>query len=747
MLRDLTQFVLAVVLATAAGAQPAVVVLPQPPLDPSTTTLLELRGPAGTRPWQIELGAGTLPVPVGGPPPWTLRCADPALWCQDLLLTAERAEPWPFPIFQRARLSGRLPASAARGADGRVVVQGWVAYVEDESPMLFVLDLAVEQGGFAADVPFAIADLRIAVPGAAPIYRWGVEPNERGAIDLGELDLAAGGSLSGFLVAPDGGAVAGGGVVIEPLSAAAEPSVVEKLSRLGRRTEADEDGFFQLLGIPPGRYRLIARGRGLERTLPAIEIEADGEVHLRRLELHGGLTLAARLVPPTPPEGGLWGLRVLGSGPQPIEREVSASGETTFRDLAPGAYEIAVVSPAGEMRLVDRVAVLADTTRELRVDQVRVDGSVRLGREPLVARVVVETGRGDSTSFESGGDGRFGGWLPAPHRHFLRLRVLAPQAGLDRTLELAGADVVLADDLLRLDLDLSQRRVHGRLIDDSGQPVADASVEAWDAWLPAAEGRTDDEGHFGLEGLEAGSYWITARHSAAGAADPVRVELRDEDEEVELLLAARPLRTLAGSLVAADGLPVAGAKLSVTSVGSPFNDFVESDASGRFAARVVAGAPAVSVVVLAPSRALWAGCRLLTGDDLTVRLPPGPSGRLRIVVEGDDRLPPAAGNLVLVSESGGVISADVRSLWGEAEVQVLGPGIAAETVTALAPGQWAAGLVDEPGWKVVGETCGQPPGGGLASRTLLPSSEEILHVDLRGLQEARLHEGGKRASR
>lgn len=738
--RGTTAGLVSLLLAVAAVAQPSVTVLPQPSLGPAEGTTLEITG--GADPLQIEvpLREQILELPVAGSPPWKLRCADPAFWCPDLLLVDEPGDPRPFPIFRRASLVGSVPRRVAGEPVEGIVIQGWVEYRAGEDPLLVVLDLAVEDGTFRAEIPHAPLDLRIAIPGAAPLYRWGVQPDEDGTLDLGELAPVRGGSLSGFLTTPGAGTTAGATVELEPLAAAVPPQVSQRLGRMEYRTTADGSGFFQLTGMVPGRYRLLARQGELRAGPEIVEIDADEELHLRRLPLRGPHTLRVRLVPPAPSEEERWIVVFYGAETETREEAASGAGEVTLDGLAAGTYTLAVLTPRRDRLLERQVAVHGDQTLELRTDRIPMRGEVRLGGDPLLARLIVETGDGDATQLETDRHGILSGWVPRPKRPFLRVRVQAAHLDVDRTLELVGDEVEIEDGVLHLDLDLSQARVTGTVVDELGRPVAEATVQAWNGWLPAAETVSDLEGGFRLDGLDVGSYWVTVRHPGRGAAEPVQVRLPESDSTAEVVLGLRPLQPVRGSLLAADGSPVSGARLSITSVGFPFNDFVATGADGTFEASVVAGTSLVSTVVLAPSRFLWATCQGLPGDELVVSLPAGPSGNLRLVMEWDETLPPVAGSLFLASESGGVVSGDVRGLWsgGGVTTRKLVPGREVEEIRGLAPGHWSAFFADEPGWMLTRDRCLALPDPNLRGVDVLPAAEAVLELDAEPQQRLRI---------
>lgn len=137
-------------------------------------------------------------------------------------------------------------------------------------------------------------------------------------------------------------------------------------------------------------------------------------------------------------------------------------------------------------------------------------------------------------------------------------------------------------------------RIAGRVVDESGAPVAGARIDTTFAgWGPGCvifhsceghprirDGWSDDDGYFAFESMEPG--WFKLQVGASGFL-PVpalrhKVEAGGGGDDLEIVLSRGLI--LEGSVRDADGNPIEGAGLSREAWGS--SDSVQTDAEGRF---------------------------------------------------------------------------------------------------------------------------------------------------------------------
>ncbi|HEX3127752.1 MAG TPA: carboxypeptidase regulatory-like domain-containing protein [Thermoanaerobaculia bacterium] len=108
--------------------------------------------------------------------------------------------------------------------------------------------------------------------------------------------------------------------------------------------------------------------------------------------------------------------------------------------------------------------------------------------------------------------------------------------------------------------------LEGRVLDGQGRPVPRALVRAEgkvqdSGRFPFGGTRADDEGHYQINGLEPGTYTITAESQEGGPAARASVEIRVGPNRLDLALSAGT--EVSGRVVDSHGLPVPGASVSL----------------------------------------------------------------------------------------------------------------------------------------------------------------------------------------
>jgi protocatechuate 3,4-dioxygenase beta subunit len=403
----------------------------------------------------------------------------------------------------------------------------------------------------------------------------------------------------------------------------------------------DAAGRFKLAGLGPGRHDVWARARGRSASRRAVAPGARVELTLQpSATLHGVVTgpdgkpVADAIV------------TALGFRSARVASERSdAQGRYEVAGLAAGLYDVAVRATGLAPGVVPDVVL--DVRNETQVDVALRPGARVIGRlldardKPLAGRVTV---------------GEISGH-PAP---YVLLDLLGAQAGADGRFALdavpvgdhaLGADVPgqapkrveFAVSATQRQVDLGDVRmetglvIRGRVRGQSGQPVADATVQASaDASRLETQprARSDAEGTFVLAGLEPLTYRVNAFARGFGSAN---ADVEPGSDPIELVL--EPLGTLTGKVVDDRGTPVESFRVVARAAeeGRPwaFNSFDVSD--GRFELEnVTAGSYVVSVEANEiGSASVSAKVAASSATDLgTVRLKPGATVRGTVVDTG-----------------------------------------------------------------------------------------------------------------
>lgn len=458
--------------------------------------------------------------------------------------------------------------------------------------------------------------VRAAAPGRARAPWRDVATDGAAPRDDLVVALGRGGRMRGEVVDETGAAVAGARV-----EADGEDEGDEWLAR------TDSTGSFELAGVVPGTYELLACTA--RRGSRAVEIEvAEGEVAAVRLVVEPS-EVAGRVIRPD-------GSPVIG-----VEvgvRDDPRYGDVTDRDgqfelgaLPPGRHVVEVTEegrPAGSRRVRAGDAEVVITCQA----PARLVGRALLGGRPMswFGLQVGPSARlsfvGDATGFHAE-DGRFS--FPVPQPGDLDV-VLAGPGAARRTLTtrvVPGQVVDLGD------IELAPgRTIRGRVVDADGRPVAGATVtiggdqaaelDPVQRWFRCAhQAVTDSDGRYAVEGVDppraggAPRTSITARRAGVGAAIPS--ELPEEDAVPDLVLV--PVGGIDGHITAAIEGGVSHMAVLARRRGSQADvRFSPVDAFGRFrfddvpagehdlevvAPRRTAGRPGVAVIVVAGERA------------------------------------------------------------------------------------------------------------------------------------------------
>lgn len=403
-----------------------------------------------------------------------------------------------------------------------------------------------EDGGFRIhSVPADVVAIHAIHPSYLPLRVRGVEVPRAGDVALGELVLARGSRLEGWVVSADEEPVEG--AEIHLLQPTADPRRLgdEEWARLARGPEAAVTGAagdFAVSGVEPGRsFDLLVRHRDHAPALVQ-RVEAPSAVPLI-IELAPGHLIAGLVLEESgePVSGAEIDLR-LGEKAEPgspdgTSQRAAVSGHDGRFAIAgalPGPARLQIHAPGLVPPEPRSLRIPEDTEEELIFELAR--GSELRGRisneddEPVSgARILVgaqatlsDTDGRYQTSGLPEGTARFELTHPA---YPSRLREVEIEEGMNEL------DVVLPAGV----------EVSGRVINGSGEPVAGVRVEMERAELRHQlryQTVSDAEGAFELSAVTAGTYRLEARRPgwAPATREPLVVgEQSTEDLEVVLL--------------------------------------------------------------------------------------------------------------------------------------------------------------------------------------------------------------------
>ncbi|HEX7184164.1 MAG TPA: carboxypeptidase-like regulatory domain-containing protein [Thermoanaerobaculia bacterium] len=430
-----------------------------------------------------------------------------------------------------------------------------------------------KEGAWSCSLPAATFDLVISAEGFTPHYRWGIELQAGKRVNLGTVVLERGASVAGW-VAVEGGVIDTDRCVARLSPLLAEGTDLRKsvdLERTAREEPVRKDGFFQLKGLSPGLYALEVRQPGYAPAkLSPVQVDPRSETFLRDpLILARPLDLAFTVTPPLDWLGKPWHAQVFrvrdeGTRLHPIVFESSADSEGRFTvpGQSPGRYRILILDSLGNRLYSDdnrQVDGPASEPLLIEIELVDLEGSLRLGREPLRGTLWFGGRSGEvSVKMETDREGRFFGLLPREGFWIVDVEAEEPIVRVRAQTDVQAGRSGKAS----LEIDLPDTRVFGRVVDEQGKPAAQALVIV-EGKSPVQSVRADASGAFAIRGLQEGPVKLGATLSSQ-ASDLVQASLVEGRAVGPIELRLRRVERLAGRVLSARG-PVAGSRVLVSS--------------------------------------------------------------------------------------------------------------------------------------------------------------------------------------
>lgn len=554
-----------------------------------------------------------------------------------------------------------------------------------------------DKGAWSCSLPAATFDLVVSAEGFIPHYRWGVEIPAGRPLPLGTLALERGASVAGW-VAVEGGAIEPGRCVVRlaPLaSGGADPKAALDIERGAVERSVGKDGFFQLAGLPPGTYALEVRqpGHAPARVAP-LRVQPLAETFLEKpLVLAPLLELSVEISPALDWLGRPWRGQVTrletGSGnPHPIVFEGAAAedGRLEVPGQSPGRFRIQVLDSLGNRLAIREVAVEgpASAPERIEVSVITLEGTVRLGQEPLRARLWFGGRSGAvSVAMESDDEGRFHGVLPSEGDWRVDVEAAEPRLRTRARLDVSAGRSGKAT----ADIALPDTRVFGTVVDERGRPVPRAEVVVLGERVEVAE-EADAVGGFEVRGLPEGTAWLAAGQGTRSSGRTF-VSLAEGRAAGPIRLRIEPVKRLAGTVASPLG-PVAGARVDViASVPAEGGGSARTDPRGGFEVELPEKTRRVVAVVSAPGFALRA-FEAAAGPPLSLAVSED-AGEIEIRLQGDAAELLRQDLRVALFQNGLQIPPYVYSQWAHEQGQPR--GAQSLRIPNVAPGEYRICLV------------------------------------------------------
>jgi hypothetical protein len=552
---------------------------------------------------------------------WEARFEGKGLWGETLTISPPQTGPVRLRVFPSGRIRGNLILPAGEKPLSSLALRLQASFEAKAETLDATVACPIEKGRITCEIPAGKLDLRLRAEGGfAPIYLWGAQILPGKETNLGDLKLRRGASVSGWVQTAEGRPPSSEcRLKLTPAGAAPEePKVGDQIEKVALEATPNKKGFFQILGVSPGRYELIARQPGYAETrLSPIDVRPDLESQvIDRLVLGKPVTFDITLDPPVEPYGSPWRIE-LSRRADPSEPPSSfvtgtASREGVWRTpgLSPGTYELLVL---GDQKAVwyEEFLNVRSGQPALRIDLpvLRVEGQILMGKEPLSATLWLSQTGGRRLRFDSDDRGRFSGvlpgeglWLPQIHSAAEKLRV---------SLEPVEIKPPQGKSLAKVEIYVPDTKLSGQVVDEAGQPVRSAQLLITHPEKRSTDQLdTDEKGEFSVRGLLPGSLMVKAVDGER-QSDFVSTSLPKEGEAPWLRLVVHKLQTFEGRVVSSAG-GVPGAMILAS---SPFNAQgaahtaqTVSGADGSFHVELPSGTTTLNLVVFPPGYAM----RLMT---------------------------------------------------------------------------------------------------------------------------------------
>jgi hypothetical protein len=439
--------------------------------------------------------------------------------------------------------------------------------------------------------------LRLAVDDYAPLYVWYLVVRDTST--TGVHQLVRGGSIVGRVVDQAGQPIANAQVQLVPVTAAHQAAPDQQLTR--SQVRSDAKGYFQLIGVPAGQYRIasIAAGRA-DAMHERIEVRAGEDLRIREPLVHAAMAeLEVVITPPVSTSQQPWKVRLRRPGPRMsevirvAEGEAGPNGVWRKEDLQPGSYEMTILTANDSEVARQTLELRGGPERSLvTISAIEVRGKVvPVQMAGKISLEFIREGRRVRSTTDA--EGAFTATFPTPG-------VWQPSVHLGATgaeMRLAPVEIESPHDE-ELVLDIPAGRVKGRVLAPNGRP-ARGVVRVFREGRMAAQGQTEADGRFDLFGLVQGSYNIEGETIDASAG-PIPIEVTGERPVVEIDLRTANFREVTGTVVTADGTAASGAVVRVFDAATRSHDDIIADGRGSYSFKANPSTATVDLIIIAP---------------------------------------------------------------------------------------------------------------------------------------------------
>lgn len=572
--------------------------------------------PASLR-WTLEPPVNEVSPELDPTLPWKIRFRGDGCWAPEQALAPREAETpttLHLPLWPAGRLTGKLVAPTHPSEEGTPLARVELGFESVPRPLrsrgthevpTSTTVCPVDEGIWDCPLPATPLDLRLEAPGYVPHYLWGIDVRAGETRDVGTLQLATGGSLVGW--------VRGDGVdevvtvELAPEVFYGDATATGRLAKRGRRTQANERGFFQLQNLAEGSYVLVARAGEERSPLRVAPLEIDrGREHVlpEVLILQPKSSLAVSVLPPVDPYSEPWRLTLqrhipLSTYVEDVDQGiVQGDGKRVVRQLDHGTYVLAVADSRGSKYTRKRFDVgTGETELVIEIPVVPVAGRISWGDEAIATQLFFRGLDGRRITLESDEEGYFEGYLA--REGDWRVAADPIEAGVKPYIGDVHVERKPGQRHAWIDLALANTHIRGRVVDLEGRPMEPALVSVLADGVPELQVWVDEEGGFEILGLFPGTKQIRGQARPHRDSGFVTYDL-EEDREGPLLDLVVSDQVRVRLVIVAPGGRVAGALVRYSDPSFPNRSEIRAGPSGELSLFVTPESRALDVVVRAP---------------------------------------------------------------------------------------------------------------------------------------------------